>query len=45
MMFSYDEDGEGFFRSYSSLKTKEEFVKGFERKGITISFGKILDTL
>jgi len=45
MMFTYDEDGEGFLRSYSSLKTKEEFVKGFERKGITISFGKKLDTI
>jgi glycosyltransferase involved in cell wall biosynthesis len=45
MMFNYKDSGEEFFRSYSLLKTKEEFVKGFERKEITSSFGEILDTL
>jgi len=32
MMFSYNESGEGFFRSFLNLKTNEEFVKRFERK-------------
>ena len=45
MMFVYDHSGAEFFRDYSKLKTNEEFVKGFERKGITLSFQNILDHL
>ena len=32
MIFGYENRGEEFFRSSSSLKTKEGFVNGFERK-------------
>lgn len=45
MIFGYDKGGEEFFRSYSKLKTNEEFVKGFDRKRIASSFQNILDHL
>jgi len=43
MMFSYQESGEKFFKSYSILKTNEEFVKGFERERITKSFAELIN--
>ena len=42
MMFSYQESGEKFFKSYSILQTNEEFVKGFERERITKSFAELI---
>jgi len=43
MIFSYNESAEEFFRIYSSFKTNEELVKGFERKTISKKFSSILD--
>jgi glycosyltransferase involved in cell wall biosynthesis len=43
MMFGYNESGEEFFRIYSSFKTNEEFVSGFERETISKKFSSILD--
>ena len=45
MMFGYNESGKEFFRNLSSIKTKIEFVKDFERAGIAKSFNNILQSL
>jgi len=44
MMFGYSESGEEFFRNSSSLKTKMEFIKEFERGEIAKSFNNILQS-
>jgi glycosyltransferase involved in cell wall biosynthesis len=45
MMFGYEESGEEFFKKYSSFKTNEEFLKGFDRRSISEEFRNILNRL
>ena len=45
MMFSYDETGEEFFKSYEFFKVGENDVKKFNRKDITKELSKVLNSL
>jgi len=45
MMFSYDEDGEGFFTNYKILKAQPSYVVKFDRKRISEELSKILDAI
>jgi glycosyltransferase involved in cell wall biosynthesis len=45
MMFSYNENGEEFFRDYYSFKTNEDYIKTYERKEISKSFSDILNRM
>ena len=45
MMFSYDEDWEGFFTNYKILKAQPSYVVKFDRKRISEELSKILDAI
>ncbi|HSW53829.1 MAG TPA: glycosyltransferase, partial [Ignavibacteriaceae bacterium] len=45
MMFGYSDAAENFFRNYKSFSTKQEVVKGFERKKIAHGLSAILDKI
>jgi len=45
MMFGYNEDGEEFFKRFSSFETKHEYIIRFERKEISKFFSDILNRL
>ena len=43
MMFSYNESGEEFFKSYKTFKTNPEYLARFERRRISKELSSILD--
>ncbi len=45
MLFKYDESGEEFFRNINTLDPNPDYIKQFDRKKISDSFSKILDSL